>query len=67
MKEILWTNNVNLAEHVPMMNSKFTVNAITVPVDGEVALLLYRPSNLASVNGHVTAYKVKYSCVSSTP
>jgi len=59
MKEILWTNNVNLTEHVPMMNSKFTVNGITVTVEGELALLLYRPSNLASVNGHVTGYKVK--------
>ena len=47
MKEILWVNNVKLAEHVHMMNSKFAANAITVPVDREVALLLYRPSTLA--------------------
>ena len=26
---------------------------------GEVALLLYRPSNVASVHGHVTGYKVR--------
>jgi len=42
-----------------MMNLKFIINAITVPAGGEVALLLYRPSNLASVNGHVTGYKVQ--------
>ena len=47
MKETLWAHNVKLAEHVPTMNTKFTVNAIIVSVDREVALLLYRPSTLA--------------------
>jgi len=43
-----------------MMNLKFSINAITVPAGGGgVALLLYRPSKLASVNGHVTGYKVQ--------
>ena len=56
MKDILWTNNLNLVEVIPMMNLKFTVNEITVPVGREVALLLYRPSNLASVNGHANGY-----------
>jgi len=58
MKKILWTNNLNLVEVIPMMNLKFTVNAITVPVRWEVALLLYRPSNFAS-NCHVTGNKVQ--------
>ena len=34
MKEILWTNNLNLAEVIPTMNLKFTVNAIILPVGG---------------------------------
>jgi len=59
MKEILWTINLNLVKDVPMMNLKFTVNAITVPVGGKVPLLLNRPSNVASVNGHVTGHKVQ--------
>jgi len=33
MKEILWTNNLNLVDEVPMMNLKFNVNAIKVPVE----------------------------------
>jgi hypothetical protein len=32
MKEILWTNNLNLVDDVPMINLKFNVNAIIVPV-----------------------------------
>jgi hypothetical protein len=59
MKEILWTINLNLVEDVPMMNLKYTVTEITFPVGGKVPLILYRPSNLASVNGHVTSHKVQ--------
>jgi len=34
MREILWTNNPNLVQDVPMMNLKFSINAITVPAGG---------------------------------
>jgi len=59
MKEILWTNYLNLADDVPMMNlnvqCKCNYSSCRV---GEVALLLQRPSYLASVNVHATGYKV---------
>ena len=34
MKEILWTNNLNLVQVIPMMNFKFIINAIILPVGG---------------------------------